>query len=48
MIILGILLLLLDPLLLHTGILWILGIVLVVIGAVLMVVPIGGRRRRYY
>lgn len=47
MLILGILLLVLG-FVLGIQILWILGIVLAVLGAVLMVVPIGGTRRRWY
>jgi hypothetical protein len=47
-IILGVLLILLDLLLLHTGVLYIIGIVLAIIGVVLLLVPIGGRTRRWY
>lgn len=48
MIILGLILLLLDFLILHSGILWIIGLILVIVGAVAMLVPFGGRRHRWY
>lgn len=47
MILLGILFLVLG-FLFNIPLLWTLGIILAVIGAVLWVVPIGGRTRRWY
>jgi hypothetical protein len=47
MVVLGIILLLLG-LLTGTSILTTLGVILVVVGLVLNLVPIGGTRRRYY
>ena len=48
MTVLGIVLLVLDLLVFHTGILWILGLVLAVVGGVLILGTATGRTGRHY